>query len=64
MVNFADLVETTESAWAGIAVSTADMPITASASAAPRSRVIRLVARKAAGVRGDDMAHPFMGKWP
>ncbi len=56
MVNFADLAETAESAWAGIAVSTADVPITASASAAPRSRVIRLVARKAAGVRGDDMA--------
>ena len=56
MVNFADLAETAESAWAGIAVSTADAPITARASAAPRSRVIRLVARKAAGVRGDDMA--------
>jgi hypothetical protein len=56
MVNFADLAETTESAWAGIAVSTANVPITARASAAPRSRAIRLVARNAAGVRGDDMA--------
>jgi hypothetical protein len=56
MVNFADLAETAESAWAGSAVSTADMPITARASVAPRSRVIRLVARRAAGVWGDDMA--------
>jgi hypothetical protein len=55
-VNLADLAEAAESAWAGIAVSTPNVPITARASAAPRSRVIRLVARKAAGVWGDDMA--------
>jgi hypothetical protein len=56
MVNLADLAETAESAWAGIVLNTADVPITTRASAAPRSRVIRLVARKAAGVCGDDMA--------
>jgi hypothetical protein len=56
MVNFADLAETAESARAGIVVSTADTLITVRPSAAPTSRVIRLVARKAAGVWGDDMA--------
>jgi hypothetical protein len=56
MVNVADLAETTESAWAGIVVSTVDVPITARPSAAPRSRLIRLVARKAAGAWEEDMA--------
>jgi hypothetical protein len=56
MVNVADLAETAESAWAGIVVSTADVPITERASAAPRSCVIRLGTRKAAGAWGEDMA--------
>jgi predicted transcriptional regulator len=55
MVNFADFAETAESARAGI-VLTADVPITARASAAQRSRLIRLGAKKAAGVWEEDMA--------
>jgi hypothetical protein len=56
IVKFPELAETAESARAGIVVRSADVPITAIASAPLRSRLSRLRARVAAGVGEGDMA--------
>jgi hypothetical protein len=61
IVKLPDLAETAESARAGIVVSTAEMPMRATATAPPRSRLIQ---RLSAPVGEEAMTNPFVGKWP
>jgi hypothetical protein len=63
MVKLADLASAAESASAGIVASSADVPITMSASATPRSRLMRELTRKGANVAVGDMAIRSLGKW-
>jgi hypothetical protein len=58
-----DWTETAESARAGMVVSTAEVPNTVPAIAAPRRRLVQL-RLGAANLGREDMAIPFVGKWP
>ena len=56
IVKLPALAETAESAWAGIVVKTADVPITATATAPLSTRLMQLRARVTAGVGEGAMA--------